>query len=96
MNLDLLFNVYKLTGDEKYKNVAVRHAQTTMKNHFRPDYTSYHVVSYNNDGSVEIKQTQMQNRPGRAAKRGEYTATLPAIAKPGTRLSCRKPFTLQT
>ena len=41
-------------------------------------------------------RVKMQNRPGRAAKRGEYTATLPAIAKPGTRLSCRKPFTLQT
>ena len=100
MNLDLLFNVYKLTGDEKYKNVAVKHAQTTMKNHFRPDYTSYHVVSYNNERkqwkSNRHTRVKMQNRPGRAAKRGEYTATLPAIAKPGTRLSCRKPFTLQT
>lgn len=99
MNLDLLFNVYKLTGDEKYKNVAVKHAQTTMKNHFRPDYTSYHVVSYNNDGSVEIKQTHQGKNAESAWSRGqawEYTATLPAIAKPGTRLSCRKPFTLQT
>ena len=101
MNLDLLFNVYKLTGDEKYKNVAVKHAQTTMKNHFRPDYTSYHVVSYNNDGSVEIKQThqgkKLQNRPGRAAKRGEvYGYTSCYRETRGTRLSCRKPFTLQT
>jgi len=41
----------------KYYNVSVRHAQTTMKNHFRPDYTSYHVVSYNSDGTVETKCT---------------------------------------
>ena len=71
MNLDLLFNVYKLTGDEKYKNVAVRHAQTTMKNHFRPDYTSYHVVSYNNDGSVEIKQTHQGKNAESAWSRGQ-------------------------
>ena len=57
MNLDLLFNAYRLTKDMKYYNVAVRHAQTTMKNHFRPDYTSYHVVSYNSDGTVETKCT---------------------------------------
>lgn len=57
MNLVLLFNAYRLTKDMKYYNVAVRHAQTTMKNHFRPDYTSYHVVSYNSDGTVETKCT---------------------------------------
>lgn len=57
MNLDLLFNAYRLTKDMKYYNVAVRHAQTTMKNHFRLDYTSYHVVSYNSDGTVETKCT---------------------------------------
>lgn len=57
MNLDLLFNAYRLTKDMKYYNVAVRHAQTTMKNHFRPDYTSYHVVSYNSDSTVETKCT---------------------------------------
>ena len=57
MNLDLLFTVSKWTGDNKYKDVAIKHAITTMKNHFRPDYTCWHVVSYNNDGTVERKQT---------------------------------------
>ncbi|WP_302284748.1 DUF4995 domain-containing protein [Bacteroides clarus] len=71
MNLDLLFNVSKLTGNEKYKDVAVKHAQTTMKNHFRPDYTSYHVVSYNNDGSVEIKQTHQGKNAESAWSRGQ-------------------------
>ena len=56
---------------EKYKNVAVKHAQTTMKNHFRPDYTSYHVVSYNNDGSVEIKQTHQGKNAESAWSRGQ-------------------------
>lgn len=57
MSLDLLFNAYRLTKDMKYYDMAVKHAQTTMKNHFRPDYTSYHVVSYNSDGTVETKCT---------------------------------------
>ena len=57
MNLDLLFNVAKETGNNIYKDIAVKHAMTTMHNHFRPDYTCWHVVSYNNDGTVEKKQT---------------------------------------
>lgn len=34
MNLDLLFNATRLTGDSTYYKVAVKHAQTTMKHHF--------------------------------------------------------------
>lgn len=60
-NLDLLFNAYHLTGDKKYYDVAVTHALTTMKHHFRKDYTCYHVVSYNNDGTVE-KQCTFQGK----------------------------------
>lgn len=71
MNLDLLFNATKLTGNKKYYDIAVKHAQTTMKNHFRPDYTSYHVVSYNNDGSVELKQTHQGKNDESAWSRGQ-------------------------
>lgn len=46
MNLEMLFRATKLTGDSIYWNVAVNHANTTMKNHFRDDYSSYHVVDY--------------------------------------------------
>ena len=53
INLELLFEVSELTGDERYYQMAVSHANTTMKNHFREDMTSYHVVDYNpEDGSV--------------------------------------------
>lgn len=71
MNLDLLFNAYRLTKDMKYYNVAVRHAQTTMKNHFRPDYTSYHVVSYNSDGTVETKCTHQGQHSESVWARGQ-------------------------
>ena len=81
MNLDLLFNASKLSGNPYYAEVAVKHANTTMPNHFRPDYTSWHVVSYNNDGTVESKETFQGKNHDSAWSRGQawglygYTAT---------------------
>lgn len=71
MNLDLLFSATKLTGDKKYYDVAVKHAKTTMKHHFRPDYTCYHVISYNNDGTVESKGTHQGKHDESAWSRGQ-------------------------
>ena len=81
MNLDLLFSVSKLTGNPYYKEVAIKHADTTMPNHFRDDYTCWHVVSYNNDGTVERKQTHQGKNDDSSWSRGQawavygYTAT---------------------
>ena len=74
MNLDLLFNVAKATGNNSYKDIAVRHAMTTMNNHFRPDYTCWHVVSYNNDGTVEKKQTFQGKNDDSSWARGQAWA----------------------
>ncbi|MDL2211062.1 glycoside hydrolase family 88 protein [Bacteroides sp. OttesenSCG-928-M17] len=74
MNLDLLFNVSKCTGDPKYKEVAVKHAYKTMNCHFRPDYSSYHVISYNNDGSVEFRHTHQGKNHESAWARGQSWA----------------------
>lgn len=71
MNLDLLFNATNLTGNQKYKQVAIKHAYTTMKHHFRPDFTSFHVVSYNDDGSVELKGTHQGKNDDSAWTRGQ-------------------------
>lgn len=46
MNLELLTNAAKISGDSSFFRIAVSHAGTTMNNHFRPDGSSYHVVSY--------------------------------------------------
>lgn len=71
MNLDLLFSASKLTGNLRYKEIAVRHADTTMPNHFRQDCTSWHVVSYNPDGTVEHKQTFQGKNDDSAWARGQ-------------------------
>lgn len=46
MNLETLFAAYRLTGNRRYYDIAVSHAATTMRCHFRPDFTSYHVAVY--------------------------------------------------
>ena len=74
MNLDLLFLASRLTGDDKYKDIAIRHADTTMKNHFRDDYTSWHVVSYNDDGTVERRQTHQGKDDNSSWARGQAWA----------------------
>jgi chondroitin AC lyase len=58
MNLELLFKATRLSGDETFQNIAVQHALTTMKNHYRDDYSSYHVVDYDTlTGNVLDKAT---------------------------------------
>jgi uncharacterized protein YyaL (SSP411 family) len=58
MNLELLFAATRITGDSSYYKIAISHANTTMKNHFRPDYSSYHLVIYNPEtGAVMQKKT---------------------------------------
>ncbi|TXH23489.1 MAG: glucuronyl hydrolase [Chitinophagaceae bacterium] len=58
MNLELLSWVSDHGGDPKYKEIAITHANTTIKNHFRPDYSSYHVIDYDlNTGNVLKKKT---------------------------------------
>ena len=46
MNLELLFEATNLSGDSSFYKVAVSHANTTMKNHFRPDFSCFHVMDY--------------------------------------------------
>lgn len=55
MNLELLFWASKNGGNKKLYEMAVKHAETTMNNHFRPDHSSYHVVIYDNETGKKIK-----------------------------------------
>lgn len=59
LNLELLFWAAKHGGDQKLYDIAVKHAETTMKNHFRDDYTSWHVIEYDSlSGEVLNRQTK--------------------------------------
>jgi hypothetical protein len=72
MNLELLFWATRATGDSSFYKIAVTHANTTMKNHFRPDYSSYHVVNYNPvTGTVQQKRTAQGAADSSAWARGQ-------------------------
>lgn len=58
MNLEMLLWAYDYSGTELYREVAIQHANTTLKNHFRDDFSTYHVVDFDTiEGDVIIKQT---------------------------------------
>ncbi|HEY5371957.1 MAG TPA: glycoside hydrolase family 88 protein [Hanamia sp.] len=72
MNLELLFWATRTTGDSSFYKIAVTHANTTMRNHFRPDYSSYHVVNYNPEtGAVQQKRTAQGAADSSAWARGQ-------------------------
>ena len=60
MNLELLFYAYRVTGNQKYYDVAVAHANTTLKYHFRDDGSSYHVVDYDTISGVPLHRQTCQ------------------------------------
>jgi unsaturated chondroitin disaccharide hydrolase len=58
MNLELLFWAAHAGPGESYRDIAVRHADTTLKNHFRADGSSVHVVDFDpTDGRVKQRVT---------------------------------------
>jgi hypothetical protein len=72
MNLELLMWATETTGDSSFYKIAVTHENTTMKNHFRPDYSSYHVVVYNpQTGEIIKKQTAQGASDESAWSRGQ-------------------------
>lgn len=75
MNLEMLMWASQNGGDEKIREIAVAHANTTIKNHFRPDYSSYHVVDYDvNTGAVLGKKTFQGYSDSSAWARGQAWA----------------------
>jgi len=72
MNLELLEWVSKNGGEQKFHNIAVEHANTTLKNHYRPDYSSYHVLDYNlKTGGVDRRVTHQGYSDESAWARGQ-------------------------
>ena len=58
MNLELLLWATEETGDSKFEEVAKTHSNTTIRNHFRLDNSSYHLVNYDGEtGDVLFRGT---------------------------------------
>lgn len=72
MNLELLFWATRFSGDSSFYRIAVTHANTTMKHHYRADNSSWHVVDYDiTDGHVISKKTHQGYADYSAWARGQ-------------------------
>lgn len=78
MNLELLENAYKLSQDSLFDKIANSHATITITNHFRPDYSSCHVVDYDTITNKALKWIPIKDiqvlRHGHVDKRGDCMA----------------------
>lgn len=45
MNLDMMYEATKLTGDQRYAKIANSQAEKSQNTHVRKDFTTYHVVN---------------------------------------------------
>lgn len=72
MNLEFLTWIAGKTGDQQFNEISNSHAKKTIEHHFRPDYSSYHVVSYDTiTGDPHIKQTHQGFADESAWARGQ-------------------------
>ncbi len=75
MNLELLFEATRMSGDSTYYRIAVSHADKTLQNHFRSDGSSFHVVDYDGEtGEVRSRCTAQGYSDESAWARGQAWA----------------------
>jgi hypothetical protein len=60
MNLELLTWAAAASQDSSLRKIAIAHANTTLANHFRPDYSSWHLVDYDPATGNAIKKQTVQ------------------------------------
>lgn len=75
MNLELLMSASQLSGNDSLKTIACSHANRTIQNHFRSDYTTYHLVDYDPEtGAVRSKETVQGYADNSSWSRGQAWA----------------------
>ena len=72
MNLEMLCFMTHKFSDPRYQKIAETHAKTTIKNHFRKDNSTFHVVSYDTiTGKPHAKNTAQGYADNSAWARGQ-------------------------
>jgi unsaturated chondroitin disaccharide hydrolase len=74
MNLEFLFWAARESGNKEFYNICLSHADSTLKHHFRPNGSSYHVICYDKDGKVLRKKTHQGYADYSAWARGQAWA----------------------
>lgn len=74
MNLEFLFWAARESGNKEFYNICLSHADSTLKHHFRPNGSSYHVICYDKNGKVLRKKTAQGYADYSAWARGQSWA----------------------
>jgi len=67
MNLEMLNWVTQHGGDPKFQQIAVTHSNTSMKEFYRPDYSSFHVVDFDETTGKVLRKTTHQGAANTSA-----------------------------
>lgn len=67
MNLEMLSWVSQHGGDSKYQQIAETHSNTSMKEFYRPDYSSFHVVDFDQTTGKVLRKTTHQGAANTSA-----------------------------
>ena len=60
MNLELMFWAAREGKVARYRDLALKHADTTLANHFRSDHSTFHVIDYDPQNGRVIKKVTHQ------------------------------------
>ena len=75
MNLEMLLWTAKAFNEPQLRDISISHADKTMQYHYRDDYSSYHVVSYDTlTGQPHVRQTHQGYANESAWSRGQAWA----------------------
>lgn len=67
MNLEMMNWVSQHGGDPKYQQIAETHSNTTMKEFYRSDYSSFHVVDFDETTGKVLRKTTHQGAANTSA-----------------------------
>lgn len=60
MDLELLFRASEISGDSIYKKIAIRHALSVIRNHYRTDGSCFQIVDYEIDSGIVVDKNNYQ------------------------------------
>lgn len=97
MNLELLMRAARYFQMDTLRTIAITHARTTLRTHFRDDFTTFHLVDFNpQTGAVIRKMTVQGYSDASVWARGEawalygYTMIAAECAKSGLTAESRE------
>lgn len=72
MNLELLFKAYEISKNKTFIEIATSHTNRTIKEHLRPDFSSFHVVDFDpTTGKAKRKYTKQGYSDSSCWSRGQ-------------------------